>query len=243
MTITAPSFDSNAAVRQYGVVDLMGRAAGFTGGNAMNYKEDRQGALGSYTYSVQGNILTSRAVIDQAESAFRNGGCDLADKLMRALEGGAMNGEGDSRCTSRGYPADAASIEVDLTGEAAGSYLRLSVAGGNMNAVTRIRTMFDSLAHDPPCGNGSRRLGRHGRHRTWDGGTRRRRRRFGRSGHERHRRRTGGAVTTGAAGAADAGTTMPGDDGGCSCIVSARPAAPSLILLLALALLRPRRRR
>jgi uncharacterized Ntn-hydrolase superfamily protein len=100
--ITASSFDSSAATRQYGVVDLMGRAAGFTGASAMSYKEDRQGTSGAYTYSVQGNILTSRAVIDQAEAAFRNSGCDLADKLMLALEAGAMGGEGDSRCTPRG---------------------------------------------------------------------------------------------------------------------------------------------
>ena len=65
----------------------------------MNYKEDRQGTSGAFTYSVQGNILTSRAVIDRAEVAFPETGCDLADRLMLALEGGAMNGEGDSRCT------------------------------------------------------------------------------------------------------------------------------------------------
>src|SRR4051812_26926431 len=100
--ITASSFDPSAATRQYGVVDLMGRAAGFTGSGAQSYKEDRQGTIGGYTYSVQGNILTSKAVIDHAEAAFRNSGCDLADKMMLALEAGAMGGEGDSRCTSRG---------------------------------------------------------------------------------------------------------------------------------------------
>jgi uncharacterized Ntn-hydrolase superfamily protein len=143
--ITASSFDSSAATRQYGVVDLMGRAAGFTGSGAMNYKEDRQGTIGALTYSVQGNILTSKAVIDQAEMAFRNTGCDLADKLMLALEAGAMGGEGDSRCTPRGVPSDAASIEVDLTGATAGSYLKLAVAGtGNTSAVVQLRAMFNT---------------------------------------------------------------------------------------------------
>src|SRR3982750_4686515 len=52
--ITASSFDPSAASRQYGVVDLMGRAAGFTGSGAQSYKEDRQGTIGGYTYSVQG---------------------------------------------------------------------------------------------------------------------------------------------------------------------------------------------
>ena len=134
----------------------MGRAAGFTGASAMNYKEDRQGTIGALTYSVQGNILTSRAVIDQAETAFRNTGCDLADKLMLALEAGAMNGEGDSRCTPRGVPSDAASIEVDLTGATAGSYLKLAVAGtGNTSAVVQLRAMFNTWRTTHACGGGA----------------------------------------------------------------------------------------
>jgi uncharacterized Ntn-hydrolase superfamily protein len=158
--ITASSFDSNAAVRQYGVVDLMGRAAGFTGSSAMNYKEDRQGTIGTFTYSVQGNILTSRAVIDQTEAAFRTAGCDLADKLMLALEAGAMNGEGDSRCTPRGVPSDAASIEVDLTGATAGSYLKLAVAGtGTTSAVVQLRTMFNTWRTTHACGGGAGGMG------------------------------------------------------------------------------------
>ena len=155
--ITASSFDASAATRQYGVVDLMGRAAGFTGRARMNYKEDRQGTIGAYTYSVQGNILTSKAVIDQAEAAFRNSGCDLADKMMLALEAGAMGGEGDSRCTPRGIPSDAASIEVDLTGATAGSYLKLAVAGtGNTSAVVQLRAMFDAWRATHACGGAAR---------------------------------------------------------------------------------------
>jgi uncharacterized Ntn-hydrolase superfamily protein len=87
--ITSPDFDPSASVRQYGIVDLFGRAAGFTGQNDMPYAEDRQGFVDLYTYSVQGNILTSGRVIDQAEAAFTSIGCDLADKLMLSLEAGA----------------------------------------------------------------------------------------------------------------------------------------------------------
>jgi MYXO-CTERM domain-containing protein len=150
--ITTSAFDANFATRQYGIVDLMGRAAGFTGSGAMNYKEDRQGTAGTFTYSVQGNILTSRAVIDNAETAFRTTGCDLADKLMLALEAGAMNGEGDSRCTPNGIPSDAGSIEVDPTGATAGSYLKLAVAGtGNTSAVVQLRAMFSTWRASHPC--------------------------------------------------------------------------------------------
>ena len=100
--ITASSFDASAATRQYGVVDLMGRAAGFTGSGAMTTRKTVRGRSARYTYSVQGNILTSKAVIDQAETAFRTTGCDLADKMMLALEAGATGGDGDSRCTPKG---------------------------------------------------------------------------------------------------------------------------------------------
>jgi uncharacterized Ntn-hydrolase superfamily protein len=150
--ITASSFDARSATRQYGVADLAGRAAGFTGTSAQSYKEDRQGNEGTYTFSVQGNILTSRLVLDQAEAAFRGRGCDLAEKLMLALEAGAANGEGDSRCTPRGIPSDSASIEVDPADMAVGSYLRLSVRGtGSASPLVSLRTMFDAWRATHPC--------------------------------------------------------------------------------------------
>ncbi len=150
--ITSPEFDSLAAYRQYGIVDLFGRMAGFTGKRDTAYAEDRQGAFDPYTYSVQGNILTSVAVIDQTEEAFRTLGCDLADKLMLALEAGAENGEGDSRCTPRGVPSDSAFIEVDRPDEKEGSFLRLEITNtGTVNPLVLLRAMFDDWRADHPC--------------------------------------------------------------------------------------------
>jgi MYXO-CTERM domain-containing protein len=156
--ITATSFDPSFNTRQYGVVDLQGRAAGFTGtdnNSVRQYREDRQGTVGTYTYSVQGNVLTGVGVINQAETAFKNSGCDLADRLMLALEAGAENGEGDSRCTTAyGVPADASSIEVDRTGEPAGSYLKLSFTStsqNHQNAVVRLRALFNTWRMTHPC--------------------------------------------------------------------------------------------
>ena len=192
--ITTSAFDASFATRQYGIVNLMGRAAGFTGSGAMDYKEDRQNTWGRYTYSIQGNILTGKAVIDQAEMGFQNGGCDLADKMMLTLEAGALNSQGDSRCTTtRRIPSDAASIEVDLAGETAGSFLKLDVAGRG----TRARSSSSARCSRPgarptPCGSnaGDRRHGRRGRSRRRGrrlGGGRRKRgpRRY--NGHGRHR--------------------------------------------------------
>ncbi len=150
-SITATSFDANAQRRQYGIVDLMGRAAGFTGTQALAFADDRQGQVGTYTYSIQGNILTSAAVLDQAAAAFPNG-CDLADRLMLALEAGAANGEGDSRCTPDGIPSDSAFLEVDRDGEAAGSYLRLDVTNTSpQNPLVLLRAQYDAWRAMNPC--------------------------------------------------------------------------------------------
>lgn len=150
--ITDPAFDSAAERRQYGIVDLMGRAAGFTGSRTLDYAEDRQGTTGTFTYSVQGNILTSVAVIDQSEAAFLAGGCDLADRLMRSLEAGANGGEGDSRCTVDGYPSDTAFLQVDRSREPAGSFAVLEVRDtAPESAVVALRREYDAWRTLNPC--------------------------------------------------------------------------------------------
>ena len=147
--ITDPGFDPGASDRQYGVVDLAGRAAGFTGSTNGSVAADRQGSDGSFTYSIQGNILTSEAVLAQAEAAFA-GGCDLADRLMLALEAGAANGEGDSRCTGDGIPSDSGFIRV----EDAGGTLILDLDVVNTSPASplvALRQQYDAWRADNPC--------------------------------------------------------------------------------------------
>ena len=74
--ITSPGFDRFTIYRQYAVVDLLGRASAFTGTSAGKHASDVQGRKLNYTYSVQGNILTSRAVINQCEAAFVQVWCE-----------------------------------------------------------------------------------------------------------------------------------------------------------------------
>jgi uncharacterized Ntn-hydrolase superfamily protein len=149
--ITATSFDAMSASRQYGIVDLAHRAAGFTGSSTLAFAEDRQGELGALTYSVQGNILTSAAVLDQAIEALP-AGCDLADRLMLALEAGAANDEGDSRCTPDGIPSDSAFLQVDREGEPSGSYLFLDVTDtAPENPLTLLRARYDTWRATHPC--------------------------------------------------------------------------------------------
>jgi uncharacterized Ntn-hydrolase superfamily protein len=115
--ITSSAFDPEADLRQYGVVHLRGAAEAFTGARTGTWAGHRTGTFESFVFTVQGNILTSETVVANAEEAFTGGGCDLADRLMLALEAGATGGEGDSRCTPRGIPSDSGFIRVDLEGE------------------------------------------------------------------------------------------------------------------------------
>lgn len=150
--ITTTAFDSNAQRRQYGIVDLQGRAAGFSGNQTMAFSDDRQAQVGAFTYSVQGNILTSAAVLDETAAAFEASGCDLADRLMRALEAGAQGGEGDSRCTPGGIPSDSAFLEVDRDGEPVGAFLRLEVTGtAPQNPLVALRSQYDAWRVTHPC--------------------------------------------------------------------------------------------
>ena len=149
--LTDPGFDRLAAIRQYGVVDLQGRAKGYSGSENVTFSADRQGQTETYTYSIQGNILTSGKVLDQAEGALLDkAGCDLADRLMRALAAGAKNGEGDSRCTVSGLPADSAFIHIDL--EDGQRLIHLSVTDTSPESpLVRLAKLYDEWRVKFPC--------------------------------------------------------------------------------------------
>lgn len=150
--ITDASFDRNAAIRQYGVVDVLGRAAGYTGTGTMPYASDGQGQVMHFAYSVQGNILTSKNVLEQAAAAFESGGCDLAERLMSALEAGARGGEGDSRCTGKGIPSDSAFLQIETPRAAEGDYLSLHVeSSGDENPLPQLRAKLDAWRVQHPC--------------------------------------------------------------------------------------------
>jgi uncharacterized Ntn-hydrolase superfamily protein len=150
--VTLPSFDPKVAIRQYGVVDVRGSSAGFTGTGTMPFAGDRQGTVEQFAYSVQGNILTSAKVLEQAAAAFRQSSCDLAERLMVALEAGAHDGQGDSRCTSKGIPSDSAFLQVESPGVAEGDYLSLHVeSSGEENPLPLLRAKLDAWRAQHPC--------------------------------------------------------------------------------------------
>jgi uncharacterized Ntn-hydrolase superfamily protein len=150
--ITDLAFDPRVATRQYAAVDVSGRIAAFTGADAQTFAGDVQGQSGAYTYSVQGNILTSAAVLTQAAQAFEANGCDLAERLMAGLAAGASGGEGDSRCTAGGIPSDSAFLQVDAPEAAPGTFLSLRVpSSGTADPLVLLADLFAQWRTQNPC--------------------------------------------------------------------------------------------
>ncbi len=92
--LVGEEFDPDSALRQHAVVTFTDEAAGFTGAENSPTALDSQ-AKG---VSVQGNILVSESVVDDALAAFiATADAPLAERLVAALVAGGEAG-GDSRC-------------------------------------------------------------------------------------------------------------------------------------------------
>ena len=81
--------------RQIGLIDMRGRAAAFTGTETSGWAGSRQGP----NYTVQGNILVGRQVIDAVADHFESTAgtrMPFAERLILALEAGQKTG-GDKR--------------------------------------------------------------------------------------------------------------------------------------------------
>ena len=91
--------------RQFGIVDLQGRTAGFSGSGNGAASLDRQGRVPGtqISYSIQGNILASDAVVEKAVEAFEKTQGSLADRVLAAMTV-ADNEGGDRRCTCESEP-------------------------------------------------------------------------------------------------------------------------------------------
>lgn len=150
------AFDPLQARRQYGIVDLRGRHAGFTGADNGAFAGGTLGRVSPYAYAAQGNLLRSAEVIQEMGVAFEADACDLPERLMAALEAGSRSG-GDARCPSSdgegaegAEGADGSFLQVDREGELAGSYLSLRV--DNVEApIQELRRRFDVWRIDHPC--------------------------------------------------------------------------------------------
>jgi hypothetical protein len=91
--------------RQFGMVDLEGRMAGFSGtgnGYAALAVQTEIRDQGIY-FAVQGNILENRAVVLDAVAAILDTEGTVVDKVMAGMEAADVAG-GDSRCSCRTDP-------------------------------------------------------------------------------------------------------------------------------------------
>jgi hypothetical protein len=86
--------------RQFGILDMQGRAAGWSGGKNLPVSMDRHDRVPGTEiyYAVQGNILASEAVVTDAMDAFATATGELTDRVMAAMEAADARG-GDKRCT------------------------------------------------------------------------------------------------------------------------------------------------
>ncbi len=104
--------DPNIERRQFGIVDLEGRSAGFSGGGNGAASLSVQGRVSGTEiyYSIQGNILAGDDVVYDAARAFEQAEGSLADRVMAAMEAADAKG-GDRRCTCDSEPILEASCE------------------------------------------------------------------------------------------------------------------------------------
>ncbi|HET9226820.1 MAG TPA: DUF1028 domain-containing protein [Thermoanaerobaculia bacterium] len=87
--------DKGRERRQIGIIDMKGRTASHTGKENGDWAGSRQGR----NYTVQGNILVGREVIDAVADHFESSegsGMPLAERMILALEAGQARG-GDRR--------------------------------------------------------------------------------------------------------------------------------------------------
>ena len=100
--------ESQMERRQFGILDLEGRSAGFNGSRNSAAALYVSGQVGDDIFvQAQGNILFDDDVAEDAVRAFMHARGTLADRVMAAMEAADRAG-GDKRCTCEEEPKPAA---------------------------------------------------------------------------------------------------------------------------------------
>jgi uncharacterized Ntn-hydrolase superfamily protein len=111
--------------RQYGIVEVVDghpQATAFTGADNPSVA----GHLTGSNYSIQGNILLSREVLEDMEEAFLSTSGPLSERLMATMEAAKRVGA-DSRCAKHGVSSLSAFLRVARETDDDASYGKLSV--------------------------------------------------------------------------------------------------------------------
>lgn len=111
------SADANFQSRQFGVLDLEGRAAAHTGLSNGYVAQHMSGQVPGTDifYAIQANIMRPGLVVPNAVQAFIHATGALTDRVMAAMEAADGSG-GDSRCTCPPWPADGSTPPIACDG-------------------------------------------------------------------------------------------------------------------------------
>ncbi len=135
--------DAGRELRQVGIIDMQGRTVAHTGAENNPWAGSRQGK----NYTVQGNILVGREVVDAVADHFESTagiGMPLAERLILALEAGQATG-GDKRW---GYLQSAA-LRVADPGDPGrgGDHLAVSIdVGEHETPVAEMKRVYYTTA-------------------------------------------------------------------------------------------------
>lgn len=148
--LTANDAGSDPSVRQYGIVGFSspGHAvsAAYTGSNCMAYGNHITGP----NYSIQGNILLGKQVLDSMESRFNREKGSLSCKLMAALQGAKMPGA-DTRCAPNGTSSLFAFLSVAKPSDSFGNpSFRISVRtsdGAHIEPIDSLQKKFNQSSN------------------------------------------------------------------------------------------------
>jgi uncharacterized Ntn-hydrolase superfamily protein len=137
---------ADSTIRQYGIVSLNGGhplTAAYTGSGCSDYKNH---IVGKY-YTIQGNILLGRKVLDSMEYRFLNTKGTLADRLMAALQGAKMRGA-DTRCYAHNSSSLSSFLRVARPSDDSSKlYIDLHMTYPNNLSGNVILDPIDSLQH------------------------------------------------------------------------------------------------
>jgi uncharacterized Ntn-hydrolase superfamily protein len=124
--------DPQIETRQFAIVDLQGRMAGFSGQKNLPASLSRQQQVpGTGIHvSIQGNILAGDDVVTSAMQAFTGAAGTLADRVMAAMETADARG-GDKRCTCETKPFSAATAACESKTSHVAYILRADPADSN----------------------------------------------------------------------------------------------------------------
>jgi len=127
------SKDPAYETRQFGIVDLQGRAAGYSGPRNGAVSQDVHGQVPGTQifYSIQGNILRPGEVVPNAVKAFLGAKGAITDRVMAAMDAADASG-GDSRCSCP-PPADGSAPKIPCDGKTAHVAYILMAEKGDSN--------------------------------------------------------------------------------------------------------------